>query len=137
MSWDIFVQHIPHSVRTLDDMPSDYDPLLIGKRDQLISSIRDVVPDADFSDPAWGIIEGPGYSAEVNMGNDEDVKGFAFHVRGGDDSALLVADVLEHLGLRGFDPSSDSGIFGVSDDPRVGLRKWREYKTYVLDNPSS
>jgi len=132
MSWDIFVQDIPRSVQNLKDMPSDYKREPIGKRSHLISAIQEVVPNADFSNPAWGVIEGPGYSLEINMGDDEDVTGFAFHVREGDDAAFLVADVLDHLGLRAFDPSSETGIFGVAEDPRSSLRKWRMYRDHVL-----
>ena len=117
MSWDTFVQHIPPSVRSLEDMPRDCKPESLGKRSHLILAIQEIIPNVDFRNPAWGIIDGPGYSLEVSMGDDEDVTGFAFHIRGGDDAAFLVADVLDHLGLPAFDPSAEADIFGVAEDP--------------------
>jgi hypothetical protein len=133
MSWDIFVQEIPPAAETLDDMPDDYQPVSIGKRTQIISAIQEILPDADFRNPAWGIIDGPDHSLDVNMGDKEDLKGFAFHVRGGGNAALVVADILNHLGLRALDPSSETGIFGVAEDAQSSMRKWRIYRNCVLN----
>jgi hypothetical protein len=74
------VQDIPPLARSVKEIPDDFDPRPIGKRLDLVARIREVVPNADFSSPTWGSIEGPGYSIEVNMGEDEHVKSFAFHV---------------------------------------------------------
>jgi hypothetical protein len=136
MSWDIFVQDIPPLARSVKEIPDDFDPRPIGNRLDLVARIREVVPNADFSSPTWGSIEGAGYSIEVNMGEDEHVKSFAFHVRGGDQAAFVISDVLEHLGLRAFDPASESGIFGVDADVTSGLRGWRNYRDLFLGKPS-
>src|SRR5262245_9286514 len=103
MSWDIFVQDIPEGLAAAADLPEDFEPKSLGSRGALIEKIRSVVPNADFADPAWGLIDGPGYSIEVNLGSKEEVDGFAFHVRGGDMAAFVVADILQCLGLRAFD----------------------------------
>ena len=54
MSWDVFVQDFP-DVGTLEEMPDDFEPKTIGKRQDVINKIKEVVPFADFSDPSWGI----------------------------------------------------------------------------------
>jgi hypothetical protein len=132
MSWDIFVQDIPPLARSVKEIPDGFHPKPIGKRLDLVARIREVVPNADFSSPTWGSIEGPDYSIEVNMGLDEHVKSFAFHVRGGDRAPFVIFDIREHLGLRAFDPASGSSIFGVDAEirfaclanlPRPGSRK--------------
>jgi hypothetical protein len=137
MSWDIFVQDIPPLARSVKEIPPDFDPTAFGKRSDLVARIREVAPNADFTSPAWGSIEGLGYSIEVNMGEDEHVKSFAFHVRGGDQAPFVVSDILERLGLRAFDPTSESGIFGVDADVTSGLRAWRTYRDQVLGKPSA
>src|SRR5262245_31301564 len=104
MSWDIYVQDIPPSVKSVSEMPDDFEPRPLGKRDDIISRIREVVPNADFTSPSWGLIVGPDFSIEISIGDLEQVDGFAFHVRGGDLAAFVVADILCHLGLRAFDP---------------------------------
>src|SRR5437868_960118 len=123
MSWDIFVQHIPASAQSPADIPDDFEPRPLGKRSDIIARIREVIPTADFTDPAWGTIEGSEFSIEVNMGDEEQVQGFAFHVRGGDLAAFVVADILKHLGFRAFDPNSETGIFEAGPDSANGLRQ--------------
>ena len=132
MSWDIFVQDIPQGLNSAADMPDDFVPKPLGERRVLIERIREVVRSADFSDPAWGRIDGPDFSIEVNLGEKEEVEGFAFHVRGGDMAALVVAEILERLGLRAFDTGSDSGLFSIGPDSSGGQKRWREYRDRVL-----
>ena len=83
MSWDIFVQEIPEDVKQISDMHEKYSkfkPSPIGMRSEIIKKIKKVVPEANFSDPSWGTIDGDGFSIEVNMGDKEECNGFAFHV---------------------------------------------------------
>jgi hypothetical protein len=130
MSWDIFVQDIPATANSGDDIPDDFAPLSLGPRSDVIRRILEVVPGADFSDPSWGTFEGPDFSVEFNMGNDTNVEAFAMHVRGGDAAAGFVADLLTRCGWRAFDSASKSGIF----DPAQAiesLRRWREYRNQI------
>jgi hypothetical protein len=132
MSWDIFVQDIPHGLSSVEDMPDDFEPKPLGARQEIIEKIRSVVPTADFSDPSWGLIDGPDFSIEVSLGSDEIVEGFAFHVRGGDAAAFVVADILERLGCRAFDGGSESGLFEVGPDGSDAQKKWRAYRDEIL-----
>jgi hypothetical protein len=132
MSWDIFVQDIPEGLASAADMPDDFVPRPLGARRVIIEKILTVVPGADFSDPAWGRIDAPDFSIEVNLGEQEEVEGFAFHIRGGDMAAFVVADILGHLGFRAFDTGSDSGLFSIGPDGSEGQKKWREYRDRVL-----
>lgn len=107
-------------------------PRPLGRSADIIARIRQVVPTADFTSPSWGRIDGPGFSTEVSIGDAEEVRGFAFHVRGGDLAAFVVADILFHLGLRAFDPRAPNGIFSLDRDPGAGLRDWRRYRDSIL-----
>jgi len=137
MSWDLFVQDIPSDVQSVDDLPEDYAPKPLGRRSDLITRIREVVPNADFTRPEWGVIDGPGYSIEVNMGEEEVVESFAFHVRGADAAADAVASILNHLGLRAMDPASSTGVFGVGSNIQAGPRSWRKYLIQIFGKMSS
>lgn len=132
MSWDIFVQEIPPDVESVAEISGEFRPGPIGTRASIIEAIRRVVPDADFSDPSWGKIDGPAYSIEVNIGADDPVTSFALHVGGGDQVVYVVHDILAELGLRAFDPSNPSGIFSLDDGSLEGLRGWRAYRDRVL-----
>jgi hypothetical protein len=131
MSHDIFVQYIPADARSVADIAEHLESRPIGTRSTAISTILAVAPTADFSDPARGVIEGNGFSIEVNLGDDETLKSFAFHLRGGGNEATaIVTEVLMRLGLRAFDPSSATGIF----DPNAaaqGFENWQRYRDQV------
>ncbi|MBI2929309.1 MAG: hypothetical protein HYY24_26895 [Verrucomicrobia bacterium] len=132
MSWDIHVQDIPASAQSPADIPDDFRPQPLGRRSDIIARIREVLPHADFTDPSWGKIEGSDCSIEIGMGENELVQSFAFHVRGGDLAAFVVAGILQHLGFRAFDPCSDTGIFRPNAEAAEGLRKWRAYRDRTL-----
>jgi len=132
LSWDIFVQDLPADARNVADIPDDFAPRPLMPRQALIDRITEVVPGADFTDPAWGKIDGPDFSIEVNIGEGDPVEGFAFHVRGGDQAAGIVADVLGHLGLRALDMGRDDGGFFDPDDAVENLRRWRAYRDQVV-----
>jgi hypothetical protein len=131
MSWDIFVQDIPKNARAVSDIPDDFEPRPLGPRSEVIRRILEVVPNADASDPSWVTIEGPDYSIECNIGDDEEVTSFVLHVRGGDVAAGLVSDLLSRSSWRAFDSASESGLF----DPASAVDsfgKWRAYRDRIL-----
>ena len=70
---------------------------------------------------------------EISVSAADPLDGFAFHIRGGDCSAGIVADILQRLQLRAFDPASDSGIFD-SSQASESLRRWQQYRTQVLES---
>ena len=131
MSWDIFVFDMPREAKTVEDIPGDFKQAPIGRRSDVIARIRQVVPEADFSRPAWGLIDGDGWSIELNMGDQEECDGFAFHVRGEDAAAGVVAAILSHLGLRAVD--SGTGEFFVPGLESIeSFRKWRAHRDRVV-----
>lgn len=106
MSWDSFVLDLPADAETVEAIPADFVPRPLGPRTDIIAAIRRVVPAANFTDPAWGQIEAPTFSTEVNLGHDEVVRSFALHVRGGDEAIACIAEILDVLGVRAIDANS-------------------------------
>jgi hypothetical protein len=133
VSWDIFIQDLPADAGSVQDIPDDFRPGPIGRRSDLIHTIGEVVPSADFSDPSWGIIRGDGFSIEVSMGSDEIVDCIALFVRGGDIAAGVVADIIGRLGLRALD--TGSGDFFDPATAVESLRRWRAYRDRVIGDP--
>jgi hypothetical protein len=131
VSWDLFIQDLPQGINSISEIPDHFRPQPLGPRHELISRIKELVPSADFSDPSWGVIDGPGYSIEVNMGAAEEVDSIGLHVRGGDLVVGLIADLLDQLKVRALDPQSDTGIF-QRDEAVASLRRWREYRDQVV-----
>jgi len=131
VSFDVFVQDLPPDARTVADIPDDFVPKPIGRRADIMAGILRAAPATSFADPTWGVIDGPGYSIEVNIGPEEELSGFAFHVRGGDEALFVVADILRELRLRAVAPGTDSGFFEPSE-LGAAYSAWQAYRRQVV-----
>lgn len=130
MSWDIFVQDFPADTRSYDDIPESFQPQPIGNRSEIIQKIQAILPTTNFTDPAWGIIDGKDFSIEINLGQGETLDGFAFHVRGGDGAVGVIALLLKHLGLKAID--SSTGDFFDAETALGSLQSWRAFRDQVI-----
>lgn len=131
MSWDIYVQDLPDVTRVAD-IPDDFRPEAIFARSDLIREILSFEPSVNFENPAWGILDTAEFSIEFNIGDSETVKSFAMHIRGSELVVGFVGDLLQHLGVRGLDPQSDTGLF----DPVTAMesfRQWQGYRDRVIE----
>jgi hypothetical protein len=131
MSFDVFVQDLPREARTVAEIADDFAPQPLGRRADILAGILRAAPAADFSDPCWGRIDGAGYSIEVNLGSEDPVRSFAFHVRGGTEALLVVAGVLDELRLRALAPGTESGFFELSE-LGVAHSAWQAYRRQVV-----
>lgn len=136
MSWDIIAQDLPRSATSVEEIPDDFQPQPIGNRSQLIARIRHVVPQANFTEPSWGIIEGHDWSIEVSTGEAEVCESIAFHVRGGDGAIGAVAAILDELKLRAIDCQSGE-FFSAGPETLESFHAWRRYRDRVVDGNST
>ncbi|MGA9354001.1 MAG: hypothetical protein WBV46_09955 [Terriglobales bacterium] len=121
----------PRNAATVAGVPADFRRSSIGTRQALIEKIKQVIPSADFSDAAWGRIDGSDWSIEMNMGKEEGCSSFAFHVRGGEGAVGVVAAILERLDLRAVD-SQTGDFFAPGPEALEGFAKWRRYRDQVM-----
>ena len=138
MSWDLYVMKVPPSIEMVDDLPADFIPPPILSHADLVSAISRIAPAADFTDPAWGRIDGPDYSIEVNVGREDPVTSFAFHVRGDGAAATdVVADIIEGLGVKAIDSGREDGRFFDRAGALESFNEWRTYRDKVIGQPSA
>src|SRR5260370_18497461 len=130
VSWDIFVQDLPSGVRNTSEIPDDFHPQPLGRRDDIIVRIREIFPNADFTDPSWGTCETAEWSIEFNMGEEKICDSFALHVRAGGGAAAGIARLLDHLGLMALDSGSETGIFDKAAAD-AGFQRWQAYREQV------
>jgi hypothetical protein len=135
MSWDISIQHLPESATCVDEIPDDFRPSPLGPRSQVISDILRVIPDVDFSDPSWGMLDRPTFSIEFNMGSEDLCDSFMLHARGGGDAMRLIDQLLSSLRLRGLD--CQSGDFFRLDEAGDTFHQWQDFRDRVVSDSSS
>lgn len=128
MSWDLFAFVLPPDAQSVEDIPSEYQPPVIGPRASLAEAIARVLPEADLGDPGWGRVDLGEASIVINLGEDDPV-GVALHVRGsGDHVPAVIQTILDATGTRALDASTgelfaeDSGSFEA----------WQAYRDRVL-----
>lgn len=131
MSWDLFVQDLPPGISSTDEIPDDFSPQPIGRRNKIQQAILAAVPTADFSDPAWGNFEGDGFSIEINLGDEEVLGSFALHVRGSGDAPRVIQRILDSVNLRALDTSSPSGLFSLEESSEA-FQRWQTYREQTV-----
>ena len=135
MSWDICIQDIPKDVRNLEDIPDDFRPSPLGLRSDVIARIKEVLPETDFSNPTWGVLDQPGFSIEFSMGSAEVCEGFTLHVRGGGAAVATITRVLDHLKLRGIDLQIPD--FFSPEAAEASFRDWQAHRDRVAQSRDS
>lgn len=104
MSWDIFIQDLP-DVASIREVPADHEPGPIGKLEDLVVKILEVIPFGDRQDSDWifATADDIDISLQFHMEDAEQVRYIVAHIHGGAQSAVCVGAILRHLGLRGLD----------------------------------
>jgi hypothetical protein len=120
MSWDIYISDLP-DVGSIKEVPTDFVPRPIGRRDQLVQRMLDVLPIADRVDADWLFVKSNGIdlSIQLHMEDADQVRYLLVHVHGGEQSAACVAALLRHLGLRGHDTATGEFFDANSLDERL------------------
>jgi hypothetical protein len=132
MSWDILLQSLPVGIRSLDEIPADYVPPPLGPRADLIRRIVARLPAVDFSDPAWGRLDGETFSIELNLGTEAEAKALMLHIRGSAEVLGAVREISEALGCRAIDCSEGNIIDFESPHASEVWSRWRAYRDRVL-----
>lgn len=114
MEREIYVQDLPAEIEDVSEVPEDFEPQSLGRREDVLEAIAAAVPAADASNPTSVVIEEGRSRVEIHLGDDDELFSFAVQMVG-DGAAHVVARLLEHLKLRALDPSCPSGLFEPPD----------------------
>ncbi|MCM2577925.1 hypothetical protein [Streptomyces meridianus] len=90
MSWDLLLMPVPDENAVFDELPEDGEGPSLGRRAQVLAALAGTMPDADLSDPAWGVLEGPTWSLEINVSDSDPVEAIMLQVHGTGDDVLTV-----------------------------------------------
>ncbi len=126
MSWDVMIFNTTGSVRPHIEQftESDYQPL--GSAVDVRERLSNIVPDIDWTDPAWGIYEGDGFSIEFNVGTEDPIDTMMLHARGSGDAIKAIVNFARPLGWSALDCSTDEFL----DLDRPSHDGWEEFKVF-------
>jgi len=101
MSWDVLLTVVPDGVDSTEQLPSGFRRPPVGGHAEVEEGLRRAVSGIDLTDPAWGVVDGPGWVVEVNIGRSDPVEAIMLHIRGGGDDVLpVVFRMAGELGCR-------------------------------------
>lgn len=125
MSWDVLLLNYEGNPPTPDgeeEPPSS--PL--GPAAEVRASLARALPGIDWSEPAWGVYQGDGFTIELNTGTDDPIESIMLHVRGeGDAPSALRAIAAPHRWSL-YDLSADAYL--DPDDPDAA--GWDAFRAY-------
>ncbi len=112
------------------DTPPGWEPPVLGSSDEVRRRISAHLPGVDWSDPAWGLYAGDGFTFEFSLRPEEPVTNVAVHVRGSGDA---VTDLLRFAVPNGWHLLDWST--GELIDPQTpsdeGWRRWQAYRDQI------
>lgn len=133
MSWDVLLLRVPEGVTAVDALAVDFVPDPVGALDAVVGLLGQWIPGVDLSDPSWGQLEGPGWSIELSIGDEDPVDSVMLHVRGGGDDVLpVVIRIARVLECGALDISTgDFLVEGATE----GWNAFQQYRDRVLGGP--
>ena len=132
MSWDILIAGFPTDITDPEEMPDDFQMEPLGDRSEIIRRISDIIPEADFSDPSWGILHAEDFSIEFNMRESDSLcESIMLHVRGEGDAVPVISRLLQGLQLRALD--CQTGEFFDPVAAEEGFAEWQAFRDRAID----
>lgn len=130
MSWDLFIQSIPAKYTSMAAIPEGFAPKPLGSQAKVIKTIRTVLPGILF-EHGFAAVESKHGTVEIDIGHDDPVPCVALSSRGNEGILPLVRALVDALGGRAFDTSSDTGIFDP-DAAALSLGTANAYRSKAL-----
>lgn len=71
------------------------------------------------------------FSIEFNVGDNDPIKYFTLHVRGGQESLKSIKIFCEKFGCKALD-TTENKIIDFNEESSNGLYKWKEYRDKII-----
>lgn len=120
MSWDVSLYEFTQRYRTVEEIPGDEQPRLLGSLSEVHATVSAVFPGTDWGDAVWGIYEGEYGSIEFNVGEEDPVQSLGLHVRASDAIVGGILQLCGRMGCQAIDPSTGT-FLDQSAHPSAGL----------------
>lgn len=130
MSWDLSILKTP-PIERVEDLPDDFEPDVLGAREEIIKKIETALPGIDFEDPSWGQWRDEESSIEFNMGDEGACEGVMLHVRGTGNPMEQVKAVVDAVGVTAIDHQTGD-LFSL-EQARASFEEWKEFRDSVAE----
>jgi hypothetical protein len=136
MSWHVFAFKFADDIRSISELPSDWELKPIGKASDIRDWIQEVIPIVDFTDPARGVIKTSEFVIEVGLGDEETLNSISFRVVGNAAAAThAISDILRRMDVRGYDVST--GELFELESAIDSASRWMEWRDRVLKDQTN
>lgn len=122
----------PKDIRNLEELPNDFKPTPIGKREQVIEAIRSEVPTATLDTFGSLTIDSRDYTISASLGTNDFCTDIMFEVHGSESAAYVIQRILKRLDVRGWDTGGNQ-FLDLEGDPTTGFKQWSKYRDHVRD----
>lgn len=126
MSWDVVIMKTP------GDGEGTPQPTL-GDAGPVREAISRCLPNVDWSDPAWGVLEGAGWSIEFNFAAAGPVDSFMLHVRGGGDPLGAITKLCRENDWVALDMSTGDYL-DLRSPSDAGWKSFQGFRDSVLSH---
>ena len=131
MSWDVMIFNLQNNIKSVSELTDD-SVISLGSKNEVLSTIRHIFPQANFSDPTWVVLDGKDYSIEFSLGQDEQIEVLMLHVRGSVDALDAIERFCQINDWRAFDSATGDFInFDLKHDE--GFKRWTEYRNFIAN----
>lgn len=133
MSWDVMIfKYAGAPPKDVEDASNNQKSEPLGEAGDVRDSISKHLPGVDWSDPAWGVYEGNGFSIEFNTGAEGPIDSIMLHVRGGGDpiASMLQFAVPNQWSLL---DCSTGEFIDPANPSQEGWEGFQEYRDQIMN----
>lgn len=126
MSWEIFISKTPV------DQLEEIELSTLGKKADLINTLKEILPSVDFSDSCWGNYRDESCSIEFSLDDAEELTHLMLHVRGdGDRPIIIIKEICKKLACFAMDGSTGEQM-NFDDIDSASFKAWQDYRNKIL-----
>ncbi len=131
MSWDVMIFKFAGKQPENAEMIDEGDMIALGAAASVRESVSATIPTVDWTDPAWGVFDGDGFSIEFNVGKDDPIQNMMLHVRGGGDAVAAIMALAGPSGWSALDCSTGEFLNALNPSD-AGWKQFQAYRDRVL-----
>ena len=88
MSWDVLLTRLPYSIKSVHELPDDYEAPPLGPRHEVEKALRTAAPSIKISENGWAELAGSAWSIQLDLGEEDPVPSILLNVYEPSDDVL-------------------------------------------------